>query len=102
MKLTVIHIEQRVQNAPLDRFATVAHIGNGAIYDHVAGVLEKIALHQRFEMIHPYTAISSIRLSIMKALRSGVFFPMKNSSALATSPMLRTVTGTSRMSSAMN
>ena len=46
----VIHFPQRVQDAALHRFQTIVEMGNGAIEDDVAGVVEKpvaIALRER-------------------------------------------------------
>ena len=46
-------VEQRVQHAPLHRLAAVAQVGDRAIQDGVAGVLEEVAPHQRLEIRHP-------------------------------------------------
>jgi len=48
----VVHLEERVQQAALHRLEAVAEVGDGAVEDGVAGVVDEVAPHQRVEAGH--------------------------------------------------
>src|SRR5262249_13942384 len=100
----VVHREQRVQDAPLHRLAAVAQVGQRAVEDRVARVLQEVPPHERCEVRHGALPqlTSYTRLSTMKSRRAGVFLPMQNSRLEDTSDWFAIETGTSRMSGPMN
>ena len=106
VEAAVVHLGQRRQDAPLHRLEAVAQIGDRAVEDDVARVLDEVLPHQRFDFGHDAPglvracvfepartdrttdrehvshAMSAIRFSMMKSLRAGVFLPMKKSRRL--------------------
>jgi hypothetical protein len=123
MEATVVHLEERVEDAALDGLETVVEIGDRAVEDEVARVLDEVILHQRLELAHgtllgrswlaagrrgarrnawEAQRTSVARLSTMKSRRWGVFLPMKKSRLFSTSPIEPTLTCTRRIPSPMN
>ena len=48
----VVHGVHGGQDAPLHGFEAVAQVGDRPVHDHVAGVLEEVALHERLDGTH--------------------------------------------------
>ena len=100
----VVHPEERMEDAPLDRLQPVPQLRNRAIENEVARVLDEVILHQALELAHRWLSehVRVERLSTMNSLRAGVFLPMKKSRLFSTSPIEPTETWTRRIPSPMN
>ncbi len=81
VELAVVHLGERVQDAPLHRLEPVVDVGNGPVLDDVGGVVEEIGVEQLVQLAVlalaglAHTGLT-IRFSMMYCLRSGVFLPM--------------------------
>ena len=65
----VIDLVQYPEDTPLDRFQAVIHIGDGAIFDDIGGVVQKIAVHHRPEIGVGIGVFADRRLAV--GFRSG-------------------------------
>ncbi|MPM79347.1 hypothetical protein SDC9_126380 [bioreactor metagenome] len=47
---SVVDLVERPEDAPLDRLQAVVHVGNRAVFDHIAGVFEEVPVHHGAEI----------------------------------------------------
>ena len=52
VELAVVHFEEGVQDAALDRFQTIIDVGDGPVLDHVRGVLDEVVLVELVDISH--------------------------------------------------
>ena len=45
MKFSVVHLPERMEYTPLDRFQPVIYMGNGSVFDDIGGVFYEMGRH---------------------------------------------------------
>ena len=81
VEAAVVHVGERLQDAPLHRLEAVVGVRDGPLADDVGGVVEEIGVEQLVQLAAlalaglAHTGLT-IRWSMMYCFRSGVFLPM--------------------------